>query len=187
VTVSQQPVTLGIVLTGLAELSGVVRVTGSQEPVPEAALTLLDPRGEAVASAKSDARGRYHFPDLVGGIYTLAASASPFQPVARLVTVADTGESSEDVELIAGTFLCGTALGGRDRRPVPDARVTLLDEEGNVVSVARTDAAGEYLFIDVPEGSYTLSASGYPPVTANVRVSGSERHEHDLELRHPDD
>jgi len=187
VTVSEQPVTLGIVLTGLAELSGVVRMTGAQSPVPGVTLTLLDTRGEVVASAKSDGRGRYRFLDLVGGSYTLAASASPFQPAARLVTVSNTGASAVDMDLVAGTFLRGTTLVGRDRRPVPDARVMLVDQEGNVVSVTRTDAAGEYLFIDVPEGGYTLSASGYPPVSANVRVSGGERHEHDLELGYPDD
>jgi hypothetical protein len=187
VTISEQPVTLGIVLTGLAELSGVVRVTGSWTPVADVILTLLDSRGEVVTSTRSDAQGRYHFEDLVGGVYTLVASADPFQPVARLVTVADTGASDVDVELVAGTVLRGTTLGGTERRPVPDARVMLLDQEGNVLSVTRTDAAGEYLFLDVPEGSYTLSASGYPPVTASVRVSSGERHEHDLELRYPDD
>jgi hypothetical protein len=187
VTVTSEPVTLGIVLTGLAELSGAVRVVSGHEAVPGAVLTLLDLRGEVVAATTSDARGRYHFLDLVGGTYTLAVSAAPFQPTARLVTVAESGASAQDVELFAGTFMSGTARGGKERRTVPDARVVLTDPDGNVVSVTRTDAAGEYVFLDVPEGSYTLTASGYPPVIATIRVASGEPYQHDLELRHPDD
>lgn len=187
VTVTSEPVTLGIVLTGLAELFGTVRVAGGHEPVPGAVLTLLDLRGEVVAAATSDANGRYHLLDLVGGTYTLAASAAPFQPTARLVTVVESGASVEDVELFAGRFLRGVARGGRERRAVPDARVVLTDPNGNIVNVTRTDAAGEYVFADVPEGDYTVTASGYPPVTATIRVAGGEPYQHDLELRHPDD
>ncbi len=187
VTIASEPVTLGIVLSGLAELFGTVRVTGGHEPVPGAVLTLLDLRGEVVAVAASDANGRYHLPDLVGGTYTLAASAAPFQPTARLVTVVESGASVEDVELFAGRFLRGVARGGRERRAVPDARVVLTDPNGDIVSVTRTDAAGEYVFADVPEGDYTVTASGYPPVTATIRVAGGESYQHDLELRHPDD
>lgn len=187
VTITSEPVTLGIVLTGLAELFGTVRVAGGHEPVPGAVLTLLDLRGEVVATATSDANGRYHLPELVGGTYTLAASAAPFQPTARLVTVVESGASVEDLELFAGRFLRGVARGGRERRAVPDARVVLADQNGDIVGVTRTDAAGEYVFTDVPDGDYTVTASGYPPVTATIRVGGGEPYQHDLELRHPDD
>lgn len=187
VTISGEPVTLGIVLTGLAELFGTVRVAGGHEPVPGAVLTLLDLRGEVVAVATSDANGRYHLCDLVGGTYTLAASAAPFQPTARLVTVVESGASVEDLQLFAGRFLRGVARGGPKRRPVADARVVLTDPKGNVVSVTRTDEAGEYVFTDVPEGNYTVTASGYPPATTTVRVAGGEPYQQDLELRYPDD
>jgi hypothetical protein len=187
VTLTGEPVTLGIVLTGLAELSGTVRVAGSQKSVPGAVLTLLDLRGEVVAATTSDANGRYHLLDLAGGTYTLAASAVPFQPIARLVAVAESGASVEDVALLAGTFLRGVARGGRERRAVPDARVVLTDPGGSIVAVTRTDAAGEYVFVDVPEGNYTVTASGYPPVTTTIRMAGGEPYQHDLELRHPDD
>ncbi|MQA23961.1 MAG: hypothetical protein GEU94_00505 [Micromonosporaceae bacterium] len=187
VTVAEQPVSLAIVLTGLAELSGLVRVADSDEPVPSALVTLLDMRGEVIDSTSADLHGRYRFAELVGGSYTLAASASPFRPAARLVTVSDSGPTVQDIELSAGAYLRGTALGGRDLRPVQDARVTLLDAEGNVVGVVRTDASGEYMFNDVPEGHYTLQATGYPPVTANLQVFSGRKHEHDVELRHPED
>ena len=187
VTVADQPVSLAIVLTGLAELVGVVRVAGGDEPVPCALVTLLDVRGEVIGSISADSHGRYRFAELVGGAYTLAASASPFRPAARLVTVADTGPTAQDIELSAGAHLRGVAVAGRELRPVQDARVALLDADGNVVRVARTDVAGEYLFNDVPEGHYTLQASGYPVVQASLQVFSGRKHEQDIELGYPDD
>ena len=187
VNVADEPVTIAIMLTGLAQLTGYVRIAGGAEPVPSALVTLLDTRGEVVASTTTDQHGQYRFPELVGGSYTLAASASPFQPAARLVTVAETGVTTQDIELSAGAYIRGTAWGGQDRRAVADIRVVLTDSEGNVVAVTRTDSAGEYLFSDVPEGNYTVTASGYPPVTSSLRVYSGQKHEHDVELRHPDD
>lgn len=187
VTVGEQPVSLAIVLTGLAELVGVVRIAGGDEPAPCALVTLLDVRGEVIDSISADSHGRYRFAELVGGTYTLAASASPFRPAARLVTVADAGPTVHDIELSAGAYLRGVAVAGREQRPVQDARVALLDAEGNVLRVARTDASGEYLFNDVPEGHYTLQASGYPVVHASLQVFSGRKHEQDIELGYPDD
>ncbi|MGH3663786.1 MAG: MSCRAMM family protein [Micromonosporaceae bacterium] len=187
VTVASEPVTLNISLTGMAELYGVVRVAGGQEPVPDALLTLLDLRGEVLGSTTTDPDGRFRFPELVGGSYTLAASASPFRPTARPVVVPETGSASHDLELIAGAYLRGSARGGAERRLLPDARITLLDAEGNIVASTTTDTAGEYVFSDVPEGSYMVHATGYPPVTANLQVFSGQKHEHDVELRHPSD
>ncbi|MGH3657498.1 MAG: MSCRAMM family protein, partial [Micromonosporaceae bacterium] len=124
VTVTDQPVTLGIVLTGLAELWGVVRIAGGQEPVPSALVTLLDVRGEVIGSTTTDHHGRYQFAELVGGTFTLAASASPFSPVAHQVTVSDSGASAYDIDLHAGAYVRGTVIAGPERRGFGDARVT---------------------------------------------------------------
>ncbi len=186
VEVADQPVSLAIVLTGLAELSGVVRVAAGQEPVPSALVTLLDLRGEVIDSTSTDPHGRYRFAELVGGSYTLAASASPYRPTARHVIVTDTGALAYDIELQAGAYLHGTAVAGPRRRPFPDARVTLLDSEGNVIAATRTDEAGEYVFADVPEGDYTITTASYLPVTTKLRVLGGQKREHNVELRHPD-
>jgi hypothetical protein len=76
--------------------------------------------------------------------------------------------------------LAGTARTEGDR-VVRDARITVLDAEGNVAAVARTDESGEYVLGDLPEGDYTVVASGYPPATSRLRLSGGESR-HDVRL-----
>jgi Carboxypeptidase regulatory-like domain len=69
---------------------------------------------------------------------------------------------------------------------IPDARVVLLDADGNVAAVARSGPDGTYSFENLPEGDYTVIASGYPPVASRLRVSSGEPHTHDVQLGHPE-
>ena len=48
--------------------------------------------------------------------------------------------------------------GGGEPR-LPGVTISLLDSSGNEVAVATTDASGDYLFPDVPAGSYTVAVS----------------------------
>jgi hypothetical protein len=47
---------------------------------------------------------------------------------------------------------------------------------------AETNASGKYEFGEIPAGDYTLTASGYPPVTGPISVDGET--EHDIVLSH---
>ena len=71
--------------------------------------------------------------------------------------------------------VCGVSL---------DARVTLVDDAGNVVAATMTDADGGYTFGDLPEGSYTVVATGYPPSVSMLTLSGGKETEHDVVLTH---
>jgi EmrB/QacA subfamily drug resistance transporter len=184
VTVGSGPVTVDVVLTGTSSLSGAVTIANRGTPVSGAAATLADGHGEVVASQLTDAQGAYLFGELVGGTYTLVISAEGFQPVAQSVTVESTGTTTQDVALAGGSHLRGVARVA-DGRVVPDARVTLLDGAGNVVGLATTNDDGEYSFDDLPEGDYTVIASGYPPVASTLRVVGGEFGQHDVRLGHP--
>jgi hypothetical protein len=88
---------------------------------------------------------------------------------------------SHDVELTGSVLLAGTAR-TEEGNLVPDARITVLDAEGNVSAVARTDAEGKYVVSDLPEGSYTVVASGYPPATSQVSLLGGTEANHDVRL-----
>jgi hypothetical protein len=186
VAVGGGPVDMDIVLTGTSGLLGVVTLAGSAEPVGGATTTLADGRGEVVGAQLTGSDGGYLFTDLVAGDYTLVVSADGHRPVARMVTVPGTGQERHDVELVGGSRLHGTARAGESDRPVVDARITLLDGEGNVVGVTDTDEAGDYSFADLPGGEYTVIASGYPPVASTLRVDGGEHGRHDVELGHPE-
>jgi len=41
---------------------------------------------------------------------------------------------------------------------------------------------GDYAFDDVPEGEYTIIASGYPPAASALRVGDGDQNRHDVEL-----
>ena len=50
-------------------------------------------------------------------------------------------------------------------------------------------AMGAYTLIamaNLPEGDYTVIASGYPPAASRLRVTSGNPHTHDVELGHPE-
>jgi EmrB/QacA subfamily drug resistance transporter len=185
VSVGGGPVAVDVVLTGTSSLAGLVTVAGSGSPVPGAVATLADAAGDVVGTRATGSDGSYLFDELVPGAFTLVISAEGYQPVALGVTVPGTGQHRQDVALVGGSRLRGVATVG-DGRAVPDARITLLDRAGNVVAMTTTDDTGEYAFSDLPEGDYTVIASGYPPVASALRMNGGETGRHDVRLGHPE-
>ncbi|HEX4725108.1 MAG TPA: MFS transporter [Pseudonocardiaceae bacterium] len=177
------PVTVDVVLSGTAQASGVVRANGNV--VGGAMVTLTDTGGEVVATAKTTVDGRYTFAELLSGAYTLVVNANGYRPYAAALTISDTADALTDVELSATASLTGTTIGGYGQ-PVPDARVTLVDADGHVVAMTSTDAGGGYAFGDLPEGQYTVIASGYPPVSSHQQVVAGQDGVHDVVLSHSD-
>ncbi|MBK1784751.1 MFS transporter [Prauserella cavernicola] len=177
---SQAPARIDITLTGSGEVTGVVRASGSGTPLAGATVTLADSRGEVTGACSTQADGAYAFSGVSAGTYTLVASGERLRPTAVTLTVPDSGVLHHDVELAGSVLLSGTAR-AEEGRPVPDARITVLDPEGNVAAVARTDESGHYVVSDLPEGDYTVVASGYPPATSTVTVADGEA-EHDVRL-----
>ena len=185
VRVADRPAEMDIRLTGASKLSGVVRAAASGQPLAGVTATLANGRGEVVGTAVTDARGDYAIENLVAGQYTLALAAPSYQPVALPVTVGDGHDATLDAELRTGARVEGTAR-STSGSPVPDARVTLLDPDGNVAGVATTGPDGGYSFENLPEGEYTVIATGYPPSASRLKVAGGDPHSHDVELGHPE-
>jgi EmrB/QacA subfamily drug resistance transporter len=180
VVVGGGPAKLDVTLTGSGELTGVVRSVGMGNPLVNATVTLTDSRGEVNGAFITADDGVYTFNGVGAGQYTLVASGAHYRPVAVTLTVPDSGVLRHDVELAGAVLLQGTAR-TEGERIVPDARITVLDENGNVAAVARTDGEGRYVVSDLPTGSYTVVASGYPPATSQVSLSDGEA-EHDVRL-----
>lgn len=180
VVVGQGPARLDLTLIGSGELSGVVRVGGQGTPFAGATVTLTDSRGEVTGASITTAEGAYTFHGVGAGTYTLVASAERMRPVAEMLTVPDSGVLRHDLELSSAVVLSGTARTDGEQA-VPDARITVLAADGNVAAVARTDAEGRYVVSDLPEGDYTVVASGYPPATSQVNLLSGEA-THDVRL-----
>ncbi|MDX3191585.1 MFS transporter [Streptomyces sp. MN03-5084-2B] len=180
VVISNGPATVDVTLTGSGELTGTVKAATTGEPLPNVTVTLTDGRGEVNGAFITTADGTYAFVGVGAGAYTLVASGAGYRPFAVTLTVPDSGVLRHDVELASSVLLSGTARTEGDR-VVPDARITVLDAEGNVAAVARTDGEGRYVVSDLPAGAYTVVASGYPPATSQVELAGGEAG-HDVRL-----
>ncbi|MDA3629839.1 carboxypeptidase-like regulatory domain-containing protein, partial [Saccharopolyspora sp. WRP15-2] len=94
-------------------------------------------------------------------------------------------QTTADVMLQSGAQLTGVVRSANLGVAVPDARVTLLNSGGAVVGAATTDVDGNYTFTDLPDGEYTVIATGYPPVASSLQLSG-ETSTHDVELGYPE-
>ncbi|MEW2501879.1 MFS transporter [Amycolatopsis sp. NPDC047767] len=180
VVVGGGPAKLDVTLTGSGELTGVVRSVGIGSPLANATVTLTDSRGEVNGAFITADDGVYTFSGVGAGQYTLVASGPHYRPVAVTLTVPDSGVLRHDVELAGAVLMQGIARTEGDRI-VPDARITVLDANGNVAAVARTDGEGRYVVSDLPVGAYTVVASGYPPATSQVTLTDGEA-EHNVRL-----
>jgi EmrB/QacA subfamily drug resistance transporter len=181
VALADSPVRRDVVLAGSARMRGRVRGADDQ-PLAGALITLTDVQGDVVDSAITGGDGWFELSELLAGTYTLAGQAPGHQPVARTVQLADGAALEQDVILVGGARLSGVVHAHSDQRPLPEATVTLLDEAGNVLATTATGEKGEYVFEDLPEGDYSLVASGFAPVAAGLRLSAGAAVEHDLVL-----
>lgn len=182
VAVADSPVRHDVALTGSSSLSGTVRLRESAQPVSGAVITLIDVRGTVAGTTVTGPEGEYELADVSEGTYTLAVAAGEFQPVASAITVPLGAQLRHDVELAGRCRLIGTVRTASTGRPVEEALVTLVDGHGGVIATQITGADGLYDFDDLPEGDYTVTASGYAPVAVTARAAVGDTRGHDIRL-----
>jgi protocatechuate 3,4-dioxygenase beta subunit len=158
-----------------------------EEPVSGVPVRLLDQEGETVASAKTNASGRFTFEDLMPLAYTLAVE----KPAGFMFTKLAEGESRSRVQLVEQneglTDIIPVALGeqvsgvyagiilpacvqGQVFADINDdglltqgeggyegVQVSLCNESGEVVQSTATSADGAFAFADLHPGRYSLS------------------------------
>ncbi|WP_329385353.1 MFS transporter [Streptomyces sp. NBC_01716] len=185
VAVGAKPLAYDILLAGTSGLTGSVRSEEGDTPVEGAMVIVTDVRGDVLATGKSTDQGEFAFGELLPGSVTVAVNATGFRPLALPVEIGAQGVTRVEAVLRAGALVQGTVRAGADRRPLPDARVTLIDAAGNVVATATTGDDGAYGFADLDAGEYTVIATGYPPAAGTLTVAGSGIDGHDIELAHP--
>jgi uncharacterized membrane protein YgaE (UPF0421/DUF939 family) len=177
---------VNVLLATTSGLAGTVTAASSGSPVAGAGVTLTDPLGMVTGARRTGPDGGYSFNGLKSGEYVLAVSAGHYRPEARTVTVSDSGEARADVGLAADTCLSGVVVTIDGTRPVPGARVTLLDDTGAVAAAADTDQAGRYTIEGLASGEYTAIISGYPPTASTLHIPGPAGTVwRDSRLRHP--
>ncbi|MZF87293.1 MFS transporter [Streptomyces sp. SID5643] len=183
VVVNGEPVAYDILLSGTSGLTGLVRAAVSGQPVKDAMVIVTDVRGDLLANGTTGEQGEFSFAELVPGAVTVAVNAAGYRPRALPVEVSGTGVTRVEIDLEAGARVQGVVRAPHG--PLADARVTLVDQAGNVVGSATTGADGAYAFTDLDGGEYTVIATGYPPVATALTVTGAGTDAHDIELAHP--
>ncbi|MEV3967117.1 MFS transporter [Streptomyces sp. NPDC050698] len=183
IVVNGEPVAYDILLSGTSGLTGLVRAAGDGQPVRDAMVIVTDVRGDLLANATTGEQGEFSFAELVPGAVTVAVNAAGYRPRALPVEVGGTGVTRVEIDLDAGARVQGVVRAPHG--PLADARVTLVDQAGNVVGSATTGTDGAYAFTDLDGGEYTVIATGYPPVATALTVTGSGADAHDIELAHP--
>ncbi|MEG8276172.1 MFS transporter [Streptomyces sp. AHA2] len=183
IVVNGEPVAYDVLLSGTSGLTGLVRAVESGQPVEGAMVIVTDVRGDLLATQPTGAQGEFSFAELVPGAVTVAVNAAGYRPRALPVEVGGAGVTRVEVDLEAGARVQGVVRAPHG--PLADARVTLVDQAGNVVGSATTGADGAYAFTDLDGGEYTVIATGYPPVATALTVTGAGTDAHDIELAHP--
>ena len=173
VAVAGAPVRHDIVLAATSGVHGLVhRVDGGASVgVPCATVTLIDVGGNVAGAGVTDVEGHYRLPGVPDGHYTLTAASPGLPPVAVSVVLAAGASVQRHLELPSRAVLRGTVRAAGTGTGVAEALATLVDGRGTVVGSAVTDRDGGFAFDDLSEGSYTLTASGYAPVTQAVQVT----------------
>ncbi|MFE9814009.1 DHA2 family efflux MFS transporter permease subunit [Streptomyces sp. NBC_00236] len=185
VVVGDEPLTYDILLAGTSGLAGTVRAAEGGTPVEGAMVIVTDVRGDVLATGKSGDAGEFTFGELVPGAVTVAVNAAGYRPLALPVEIGGQGVTRVDAALQSGALVQGIVRAGSGRRPLPDARVTLVDAAGNVIATSTTGEDGAYAFTDLDAGEYSVIATGYPPVAGSLTVAGHGVDGHDIELAHP--
>jgi subtilisin family serine protease len=154
------------VMNGYGNLSGMVRDAGTLDPLEGA--TVHVPEMERVAM--TDASGAYDLKHLPAGTYDVVTSLFGYDPDTSSVQVEEDGRAVHNVSLNSqprGTLLV-TVTDGAD--PIAGVVAELLDAP---VAKVLTDAAGDALFPDLPERSYSLATGlfGWHPQVTSVDVT----------------
>jgi EmrB/QacA subfamily drug resistance transporter len=176
-----QPAVIDVTLTGAGEIGGVISAAEGGAAVNSATVTLTDRKGEVVGSHAAASDGSYRFTSVAAGAYTLVVNAEGYRPTAIPLAVPEVGEVRQDILLASGGQLHGVARNHRGNA-VPEARITVVDEHGAVVSVTMTDDEGRYKITDLEEGEYTVIASGYAPTVDHLKLADGEHAVHDVTL-----
>jgi hypothetical protein len=132
--------------------------------------------GAASATTVADASGNYSFPALANGSYSITPTKSGFgfSPTVEAVTVSGTNVSTINFTAKATSAPSYSISGTISSAPNSGVIVTL---SGDASASTVADAAGNYSFPALPNGSYSVTPSqsgfGFAPTVQAVTLNGA--------------
>ena len=148
-------------------ISGKVLDLISQLPIEGAEITVKDESGLPISVAESDKNGRFSFETDRMDSYSVSAIKDGYAP--KEIAVQDLEFTrfidDADIALQPTDFgVEGTVLYAENEMPAEGAKLTLIDQSGNIVAETTTGPDGAYYFPLEPQNNYTLECVmfGYP-------------------------
>ncbi|MBW0103316.1 MFS transporter [Pseudonocardia sp. KRD291] len=184
VTVHSRPVRHDAMLAGSSGVRGTV-LDAAGNGVGGASVSLIDARGDVLATGRSEASGTFALTGVPEGRYTLTGAGESFDPVAVGVDVPGAGTVECLLRLPQRARLTGRVSAAPGGAPVPQALATLLDGDGTVVGSTVSGPDGTFTFDNLPAGTYTLATSGYAPIATVVALEPGRVTHSDVEFPHP--
>jgi protocatechuate 3,4-dioxygenase beta subunit len=174
----QTPGTIGDRVFNDIDANGIQ--TGAERGIASVTVTLLNAVGAVVATTVTDANGNYQFTNIAPGNYTVTLTNPPgfvnttpatlpvVLPVNTSIDTIDFGLRQPPATIGDLVFTDANNNGIQDpgEPGLANATLTLRDSAGNVVATTTTNAAGNYQFINVPPGSYTVTVTPPPGFNA---------------------
>ncbi|GLI84555.1 hypothetical protein ANABIO32_22650 [Rossellomorea marisflavi] len=155
-------------------ISGTVRDSVTNAPIPGAVVELLTQTGILLSSTTSDGAGAYTFANLAPGSYQVRAVAAGYgtSTVSAQVLAGATTTANLFLQQNPGT-VSGQVRDAATLLPIQGATVQAIDSQGFVIDAFNTDASGQYTFANLLPGSYTFvfTANGYGSRTEGATVT----------------
>ena len=145
--------------------------------IPAVTITLLDANKDVLRTTATDSSGNYKFADVDPGTYFVTeTNLNGFTDVwdsdqgdnLNMVFINVTTADSLNNDFVDERGTLGQITGivtNNEKVPLDGAVITLIDDQGSVITTTVTSTTGEYAFRDVPPGDYTVeetNPSGYP-------------------------
>jgi len=149
-----------ILAPDIGTISGTVTDISSSKPVADLEVKLDNVGGGQQTTVKTDASGKFSFPNLKYGSYKLEIARTDYDTIAYNVDL-DPGEQLNlNFSSIPSVIsIKGEVHNSVSDEPIKEATVLLGDKAGLPLVTATTDSLGRYgLTVTLP-GSYTLKAS----------------------------
>lgn len=148
-------------------------MTDGTTPIADATVKIFDSQGAPYQHTVTDASGNYTLEGLPAGTYTVAAVKEGYLLSTGIGVVLTQGNTSQiDLVCTPDASLSLGAIAGVVQTmvnliptPLAGAKLSLLNQAGEVVATTYSVDDGEFAFYDVADGIYTLIASAVGHIT----------------------
>ena len=148
-------------------------VTDGTTPIADATVKIFDSQGAPYQHTVTDAVGNYTLEGLPAGTYTVAAVKEGYLLSTGIGVVLTQGNTSQiDLVCTRDASLSLGAIAGVVQTmvnliptPLAGAKLSLLNQAGEVVATTYSVDDGEFAFYDVADGIYTLISSAVGHIT----------------------